>query len=143
MKERIGEISKMKNYDKNLYPSIYDAIYEIMDKHLIVDENTPIYSAKALNEVCFFLAENDIKHQYTIIPAPVGTDCDEIISLVWVDGESYGNEVWYSRGKSGPNVYHVHLTVHAGIKELVEDWVSTLALDNMYIDVEDWSIEEV
>ena len=65
-------MSKVKSLDKSLYPSIYDAVYEIMDKHLLVAADNPIYHAKALEEVCFFLAENDIKHQYTIIPAPAG-----------------------------------------------------------------------
>lgn len=136
-------MTKVKSYSKDMFSCVQDAIYEIMDKHLLVAGDVSIYGPKALNEVCFFLAENDIKHQYTIIPAPAGAECDEIISLMWVDGNSYGNEVWYSRGKSGPNVYRVNLTVHAGSKELVEDWASTLALDNVYIDVEDWGVEEV
>lgn len=95
-------MTKVKSFDKNLYPCIADAIYEIMDKHLLVAANNSIYGAKALEEACFFLAENDIPHSYTILPAPAGAECDEIVSLVWSDsGKAYG-EVWFSRGKAFP-----------------------------------------
>ena len=77
-------MTKVKALDRSLYPSISDAIYEIMDKHLLVAADNPIYGGKALSEVLFFLCENNILHQYTIIPAPAGAECDEIISLVWI-----------------------------------------------------------
>lgn len=133
-------MSKVKSFDKNLYPSVYDAIYEIMDKHLLVAADNPIFHAKALEEACFFLAENDIQHQYTIIPAPAGAECDEIISLMWVDGASYGNEVWYSRGKAFPkNHYRVSLVVAAENNEEIVNWISNID----EFDVCDWSIEDV
>lgn len=133
-------MSQTKSFDKNLYSCITDAIYEIMDKHLLVAADNPIYHAKALEEVCFFLAENDIKHQYTIIPAPAGAECDEIISLMWVDGASYGNEVWYSRGKAFPkNHYRVNLVVAAESNEEIVNWISNID----EFDICDWSIEDV
>ena len=133
-------MSKILTYDKNLYPSIYDAIYEIMDKHLLVAADNPIYHATALEEVCFFLAENDIKHQYTIIPAPVGAECDEVISLVWVDDASYGNEVWYSRGKAfSKDYFRVTLVVAAENNEEVANWISNID----EIEVCDWRVEDV
>lgn len=136
-------MSKVKTFDKNLYPSVTDAIYEIMDKHLLVAANNSIYGSKALNDVLFFLCENDIKHQYTVIPAPAGAECDEIISIVWIEGKSYGNEVWYSRGKTGKNNYRVTLAVEAEALYKVEDWVTTLTYNNDEIDITDWSVEEV
>lgn len=133
-------MSKVKSFDKNLYPSVYDAIYEIMDKHLLVAADNPIYHAKALEEVCFFLAENDVKHQYTIIPAPAGAECDEIISLMWVDGASYGNEVWYSRDHAfSKNYYRVSLVVAADNNEEIVNWISNID----EVDVCDWSVEDV
>ena len=50
-------MTKIKSLDKNLYPSIYDAIYEITDKHLLVAADNPIYHAKALEEACFSFQE--------------------------------------------------------------------------------------
>jgi hypothetical protein len=133
-------MSKVKSFDKNMYPSVYDAIYEIMDKHMLVFADNPIFHAKALEEACFFLAENDIQHQYTIIPAPAGAECDEIISLMWVDGASYGNEVWYSRGKAFPkNHYRVSLVVAAENNEEIVNWISNID----EVDVCDWSVEDV
>ena len=133
-------MTKVKSFDKNLYPCIADAIYEIMDKHLLIAANNSIYGAKALEEVCFFLAENDIKHQYTIIPAPAGAECDEIISLMWVDGASYGNEVWYSRGKAfAKDHFRVTLVVAAESNEEVVNWISNID----EIEVCDWSVEDV
>ena len=49
----------VNNYDKSLYPSIKDAITFILDGHLL-DMKNAIYSGAALNEVLFFLAENDL-----------------------------------------------------------------------------------
>ena len=71
-------MSKIKSLDKSLYPSITDAIYEIMDRYLLVAADNSIYHAKALEEACFFLAENDIQHQYTVIPAPTD-DIEKIL----------------------------------------------------------------
>ena len=136
-------MGKVKNYDKSLYPSVYDAIYEIMDKHLLTVADISIYSSKAFDEVCLFLAENDIKHQYTILSAPAGAECDEIISLMWVDGASYGNEVWYSHGKTSKKDFHIKLAVRAYSLDEVEDWVSTVDFDNVNIDIKDWSVDEV
>ena len=133
-------MGQMKRFDKNLYPSIYDAIYENMDKYLLVAADNPIYHAKALEEVCFFLAENNIQHQYTIIPAPAGAECDEIISLMWVDGASYGNEVWYSRGKAfAKDYFRVTMIVAAESNEEIVNWISNID----EIEVCDWSVEDV
>ena len=138
-------MSKIQSYDKNSYPSITDAIYEIMDNYLLVAANNSIYDVKALNEVCFFLAANNIQHEYVIVPAPAGAECDEVISLVWMEPGAVGNEVWYSRGKVNKNTYHVNLTIRADSLDKVEDWVNTLALtcDDAEIDITDWSVEEI
>ena len=133
-------MSKINSLDKNLYPSVYDAIYEIMDRHLLVAADNPIYHATALEDVCFFLAENDIKHQYTIIPAPAGAECDEIVSLVWQEGASIGHEVWYSRGHAfAKNYYRVSLVVAADNNEEIVNWISNID----EVDVCDWSVEDV
>ena len=135
-------MSQTKSFDKNLYPCITDAIYEIMDRHLLVAADNPIYHAKALEDVCFFLAENDIKHQYTIIPAPTGVECDEIISLMWVDGASYGNEVWYSRGKTCAKKLHkLTIVVAADDVEDIESWLSDADVND--IELIDWEREEL
>ena len=135
-------MSQTKSFDKNLYPCLTDAIYEIMDRHLLVAADNPIYHAKALEEVCFFLAENDIQHQYTILPAPAGTECDEIVSLMWVDGASCGNEVWYSRGKTCTKKLHkLTIVVVADDVEDIESWLSDAEANN--IELIDWEREEL
>ena len=135
-------MTKVKSFDRNLYPCITDAIYEIMDRHLLVAANNSIYGAKALEEVCFFLAENDIQHQYTIIPAPAGAECDEIISLMWVDDASYGNEVWYSRGKTCTKKLHkLTIIVAADDVEDIESWLSDAEAND--IELIDWEREEL
>lgn len=132
-------MSKIQSYDKNSYPSITDAIHEILNKHLLV---AGIYDAKALEEICFFLAQNNIQHEYVIVPALRDAECDEVISLVWMEPGAVGNEVWYSRGKAKKNTYRVRLTVRANSLEEVEDWASTLVCDDdVDIDIEDWSAE--
>ena len=131
---------KVKNFDKSLYPSIADAIYEIMDEHLLVAGNVSIYDARSLEEVCFFLAENNIQHEYTILPAPAGAECDQVISLVWMEPGAVGNEVWYSRGEAFPKKhYRVSLLVAADDIEEVESWIANAT----EVDVCDWSVEEV
>ena len=133
-------MGKVKSYDKNIYPCIRDAVYEIMDHHLLVMGNISIYAASALNDVLFFLCENDIKHEYTVIPAPYGADCDEIISLVWMEDKGCENEVWYSRGEAFPKShYRVSLVVAADNMEEVESWITNIT----EIDVCDWSVDEV
>ena len=133
-------MTKVKSFDKNLYPCITDAIYEIMDKHLLVAANNSIYGAKALEEVCFFLAENDIPHSYTILPAPGGAECDEIISLVWSNsGEAYG-EVWFSRGKAFPHKhYRITMNVSASDEEEISEWISNVT----DIEILDWGVDEL
>lgn len=133
-------MSKVKSFDKSLYPCIADAIYEIMDKHLLVAANNSIYHSKALEEACFFLAENDIPHSYTILPAPVGAEYDEVVSLVWSDsGKAYG-EMWFSRGKTFPKKhYRVSVLIAADDEEEVVNWITNVT----EVDVCDWSVDEV
>ena len=135
-------MSQMKRFDKSLYPCIQDAIFKIMDKHLLIVADNPIYSAGALNELCFFLAENNIKHQYTIIPAPASAECDEIISLMWVDGPSYGNAVWYSRGETcTKKLCKLTVVVAADDVEDIESWLSDAEAND--IELIDWKREEM
>ena len=129
----------LKNLDKSVYPSITDAIYEFMDEHLLVAGDAPIYHAKALMDVCFFLAENDIQHEYTIIPS-LSSESDQIISLVWMEPGAVGNEVWYSRGEAFPKAhYRVSMMIAANDIEEVESWIA----NTTEVDVCDWSVDEV
>ena len=99
-----------------------------------------IAAAKALEEACFFLAENDIPHSYTILPAPAGAECDEIVSLVWSDsGKAYG-EVWFSRGRAFPRKhYRVILNVSASDEEEISEWISNVT----DIEILDWGVDEL
>ena len=133
-------MTKVKSYDKSLYPCIRDAVYEIMDRYLLVMGNTPIYAASALNDVLFFLCENDIKHEYTVIPAPYGAECDEVISLVWMEGKDCKNEVWYSRGSTPTKKhYRVSMLVETDNKDEITNWIANVN----EVNVCDWSINEV
>ena len=133
-------MGKVKTYDKNIYPCIRDAIYEIMDEHLLVMGANSIYHGNALRDVCFFLAENNIQHEYIIIDAPLGAECDQIISLVWMEPGAVGNEVWYSRGEAFPKThYRVTAIVVADSEEEVENWITNAE----EIEVCDWSMEEL
>lgn len=133
-------MTKVKSFDKNLYPCAADAIYEIMDRYLLVAANNSIYGAKALEEACLFLAENDIPHSYTILPAPVDVEYDEIVSLVWSDsGKAYG-EVWFSRGKAFPcKHYRVTMNVSAEDEEEIGEWISKVT----DIEILDWGVDEL
>lgn len=114
----------VNNYDKSLYPSINDAITFILDGHLLDVENV-IYSGAALNEVLFFLAENDIQHTFIKTPAPAGALCDEVISLVWSEHGAIGNEVWYSRGATESKKIH-RVTVLMATNDVanIEAWLN-------------------
>ena len=133
-------MGKVKSYDKNIYPCIRDAVYEIMDHHLLVMGNTSIYAASALNDVLFFLCENDIKHEYTVIPAPYGAECDEVISLVWMEDKGCENEVWYSRGETeAKKNFRVNLVVSAKDECEIENWLANVS----EVELMDWSVNEV
>ena len=131
-------MSKVKSYDKNIYPCIRDAVYEIMDRHLLVKGTTSIYAASALNDVLFFLCENDIKHEYTVVPAPYGAECDEVISLVWMENKGCENEVWYSRGETeAKKNFQVNLVVSAKDECEIENWLANVS----EVELMDWSVE--
>lgn len=136
-------MSMVKNFSKDLYPCIRDAISEILDKHIVsgfgnIENFTPIYESKALDDVLSFLAFNNIQHQYIRIPAPAGADCYEFISIVWNESGEIGHEVQYSQCAT-KHAYRVSMTVVAETKEEVEDWAATM--DGM--DIKDWSVEEI
>ena len=131
-------MSKIQSYDKNIYPCIRDAVYEIMDRHLLVAGDVSIYDAAALNDVLFFLCENGIKHEYITMPAPFRAECDEVISLVWMEGKDYGNEVWYSRGETDAKKnFRVSLVVSAKDECEIENWLANVS----DVVVMDWSVE--
>lgn len=131
-------MSKIQSYDKNIYPCIRDAVYEIMDHHLLVAGDASIYDAAALNDVLFFLCENGIKHEYITMPAPSRAECDEVISLVWMEDKDYGNEVWYSRGETDAKKnFRVSLVVSAKDECEIENWLANVS----EVEVMDWSIE--
>ena len=143
-------MSVVKSYDKSIYPCVQDAILEILDEHLVSGfgepgKSTPIYGNKALDEVLNFLCVNNIQHQFMVLPAPAGADCDELISVVWNYPGEIGHEVWYSQGAT-KHAYRVSITVVAETMEEIEDWVSTVeAVDikDWAIDIKDWSVEEL
>ena len=130
-------MSKIQTYDKNIYPCIRDAVYEIMDRHLLVAGNASIYAAAALNDVLFFLCENGIKHEYTVIPA-LCTEYDEVISLVWMEDKGCENEVWYSRGETDSKKnFRVNLVVSAKDECEIENWLANVS----EVELMDWSVE--
>ena len=131
-------MSKIQSYDKNIYPCIRDAVYEIMDRHLLVAGDVSIYDAAALNDVLFFLCENGIKHEYITMPALCRAECDEVISLVWMVDKDYGNEVWYSRGETDAKKnFRVSLVVSAKDECEIENWLANVS----EVEVMDWSVE--
>ena len=49
-------MSVVKHFSKDLYPSVQDAVLEILDEHIVSEfggatNRTPIYGSKALDEV--------------------------------------------------------------------------------------------
>lgn len=135
-------MSKIKSYDKNLYPSTEDAIWEILDRHMIDAGEPPIYSVKALENVCLFLAENDIPHSYTLLSAPSDAKCDELVSLIWHEAGKVGNEVWYTYGKNfSKKNYRLSLTVSAEGLEDIQDWIYLSDLKG--VEVLDWKGEQI
>jgi hypothetical protein len=131
----------INNYDKSLYPSIKDAITFILDGHLLDVKNT-IYSGDALNDVLFFLAENDIQHTFIKTPAPVGALCDEVISLVWSEPGAIGNEVWYSRGVTeAKKIHKLSIIVATDDVSGIEAWLNDA--DDYDMELIDYQREEV
>lgn len=131
----------VNNYDKSLYPSINDAVTHILDGYL-VDEDNVIYSGAALNEVLFFLAENDIQHSFIKTPAPAGALCDEVISLVWSEPGAIGNEVWYSRGVTeAKKVHKLSIIIAADNVSSIEAWLNDA--DDYDMELIDYQREEV
>ena len=131
-------MSKIQTYDKNIYPCVRDAVYEIMDRHLLEMGSVSIFEAAALNDVLFFLCENGIKHEYTVIPAPYGAEFDEVISLVWMEGKGCENEVWYSRGETeAKKNFRVSLVVSAKDECEIETWLANVS----EVELMDWSVE--
>lgn len=131
----------VNNYDKSLYPSINDAVTHILDGYL-VDEDNVIYSGAALNEVLFFLAENDIQHSFIKTPAPAGALCDEVISLVWSEPGAIGNEVWYSRGATeAKKVHKLSIIIAADDVSNIEAWLNDA--DDYDMELIDYQREEV
>lgn len=136
-------MSMVKNFSKDLYPCIQDAILEILNEHLVssfgeAGNSTPIYSSKALDEVLTFLCANNIQHQFIVLPTPLNADYDELISLVWSEPGAIGHEVWYSKGKTS-KAFRVTATIIAKTKEEVEEWISNVN----EVDIKDWSVEEI
>lgn len=135
-------MSVTKNFSKEPYPSIHDAVLEILDRHLVSGFDTkhkliPIYGGKALDEVLFFLASNNIQHQYTIMPAPHGAACDEVIVLAWDEHGAIGQESWYSKGRT--KFFRIVATIAAESQEEIEDWLSGVE----EVQLKDWSVEEI
>ena len=135
-------MSVVKHFSKELYPSIHDAVLEILDGHLVSGFDTkhkliPIYGGKALDEVLFFLASNNIQHQYTIMPAPYGVDCDEVIFLAWDEHGAIGQKSLYSKDRT--KFFRIVATIAAESQEDVEDWLSTVE----EVQLKDWSVEEI
>lgn len=135
-------MSVVKHFSKELYPSIHDAVLEILDGHLVSGFDTkhkliPIYGGKALDEVLFFLASNNIQHQYTIMPAPYGVDCNEVIFLAWDEHGAIGQEFWYSKDRI--KFFRIVATIAAENQEEIEDWLSGVE----EVQLKDWSVEEI
>ena len=131
----------VNNYDKSLYPSIKDAITFILDGHLL-DVKNAIYGGAALNEVLFFLAENDIQHTFIKTPAPAGALCDEVISLVWSEPGAIGNEVWYSRGVTeAKKVHKLSIIIAADDVSNIEAWLNDA--DDYDMELIDYQRKEV
>lgn len=140
-------MGKIKNYDRNLYPTIEDAILHILDGHISYKFNTQedfsrIYNIEALDDILFFLAENDIAHQYVRIPAPAGSEFDEAVSLFWDDGDGHtGHSIWYSVGKPHKRTFLVSVVVEAETEEDVWDWIDTVDYEG--IKSSSWTVEVV
>ena len=88
-------MSKMKNYDRTLYPTIGRALHDLREQHRYTDTN--VYSPLALEECLGFLCVNDIPHSYTRHNANGLFGATDVVSLVWTeeDGEYYIS--WYEK----------------------------------------------
>lgn len=64
-------MSNIEKYDKNLYPSIKEALTALIQEHKVHDSGNilgQIYSGKAFDDVSSFLCMNDIAHTFTVCP---------------------------------------------------------------------------
>ena len=136
-------MGKVKETSKVNYPSVKEGVRDILKNYLIPQGDKkaqPIYSLNALNDILGFLIDNNIPHQYMIVPAPAGAVGDELISLGWDDGRGEGvtQEAWYSKGKS-QKFYHINLTIKAEDEDVITNWI--INIDE--VGVVDWSVTEL
>lgn len=75
-------MSKIKNYDKSMYVSTFDAIKSFINEETLPNYSFGVCSMKAFNNALAFLCLNDIPHSYTRYSDFVPT----IITLTWNDG---------------------------------------------------------
>lgn len=88
-------MSKMKNYDRALYPSIGRALHELREHHRYTDST--VFSPLALEDCLGFLCVNNIPHSYSRSNAGGIFGATDVVSLTWTeeDGEYYIS--WYEK----------------------------------------------
>ena len=79
-------MSKMKNFDRALYESDFDAVVEFVNEGLLPNYNFNVSADWAFENVLSYLRLNNIPHQYHI----VRTLGMSLITIV------FGNDVEYS-----------------------------------------------
>lgn len=79
-------MSKMKNFDRALYKSDFDAVVEFVNEGLLSNYNFNVSADWAFENVLSYLCLNNIPHQYHIVK----TWDLSLITIV------FGNDVEYS-----------------------------------------------
>lgn len=96
-------MSKMKNYDLALYPSIEKALHALREHHRYTD--SVIFSPLALEECLGFLCVNNIPHSY-VRSNPNGMfGATDIVSLTWTEEDGTCQVSWYERDQRVTDVY--------------------------------------
>lgn len=79
-------MSKIKNYDRALYKSDFDAVVEFVNEGLLPNYNFNVSAGWAFENVLSYLCLNNIPHQFHIVRSWG-------ISLITI---TFGNDVEYS-----------------------------------------------
>jgi hypothetical protein len=75
-------MSKIKEYDRALYGSNFEAIKSFIDEGQLPNYSFGVCSMEAFNRALTYLCLNDIPHSYTYYGEFIPT----IITLTWEDG---------------------------------------------------------
>lgn len=100
-------MGKIKNYHRNLYASVTDALYAMREPYMTTVGATQICSEEALEECLTFLCLNDIPHGYSKSGAKNQAGLISIVTLSWDDEDGEHSLTWYESKALNTEPYYL------------------------------------